>query len=75
MTTRISLIQICGDGTDVYLFDITVLQDRAFSEGKLRALLESQSVLKVLFDVRADADSLWRNFRTKIANVYENSII
>jgi len=58
----LSLIQMTlGSGsnnTTVYLLDITVLRRTTSEVGGLHSILEEESVQKVLFDVRGDADSL-----------------
>ena len=58
----------------VYLLDIFVLGKKAFNtpgqSGKdLRAVLQSESIPKVFFDVRNDADALFAHFRVSMAGV------
>lgn len=58
----ISLIQIAPENSkSVYLFDITVLKDKAFNAG-LFELLTKKTVMKVFFDVRGDCDALYHQY-------------
>lgn len=53
---ELHLVQLAAESGPVVLVDIVRLGDAAFSAGGLRALLESETVIKLLFDGRADAD-------------------
>lgn len=58
----IATIQLCGpEGTDVFIVDVVRLGAAvAFSsDAGLRALLENESVVKIFYDVRADANALF----------------
>ena len=44
---------------------------RAFEEGRLRELLESTRVLKLVFDCRGDSDALYHQRSVKLRNVYD----
>ena len=60
-TGRVATVQLCAEtrGT-TYIVDVVVLGAAAFSpEAGLRALLESTTVSKLFFDVRADANALF----------------
>jgi len=59
----------------VYLFDIHLLQSRAFEEGGLRRLFESPEVLKIFFDVRADVDALYHIYGVNVTAVYDLQVL
>ena len=69
------LAQLAAASGPVVLVDVVRLGDRAFGEGGLRALLESESVTKLIFDGRADADALYHLHGTKLANVCDLQVI
>jgi len=75
----LSLIQMTAGpeskGKNIFLFDITILGRTAFEEGGLRSILEDQSVQKVLFDVRGDADSLAHNYQVRMRNIYDIQVM
>jgi exonuclease 3'-5' domain-containing protein 1 len=66
---KLDLVQL-SNGTRTWLIDVTTLGDAAFSAGA-RALLESNTVLKVGYDGRADADALWHLHQTMLTNFYD----
>ena len=55
----------------VLLVDVSVMGARAFEEGRLRELLESTRVLKLVFDCRGDSDALYHQHSVKLRNVYD----
>jgi exonuclease 3'-5' domain-containing protein 1 len=57
-----------------FIVDIVAMGKPAFTDGKLGALLESNDVLKVIYDGRADADALFHQFDVQLANVYDVQI-
>ena len=71
----ISIMQIFVRPTNqVYLLDIFVLGEKAFntpgqSGTDLRAVLQSESIPKVFFDVRNDADALFAHFGVSMEGV------
>ena len=73
----ISIMQIFVQPTDqVYLLDILILRETAFntpgqSGTDLRAILQSESVPKVFFDVRNDADALFAHFGVSMEGVVD----
>mmetsp|Transcript_120398 Transcript_120398/g.341111 ORF Transcript_120398/g.341111 Transcript_120398/m.341111 type:complete len:323 (-) Transcript_120398:163-1131(-) len=70
------IVQIYAPSADaVYLFDITVLGDRAYEEGGLRKLLEDDQILKIFFDVRSDSDALFHLHRVKARAIYDLQIL
>jgi len=71
---RVCILQVCGSDGTTYLFDITTLQESAFDSG-LRELLESQSVRKVFYDVRADADALLHNHGVRMQSTYDLQVL
>ena len=70
---KLSLVQL-SNGSSTFLIDITKLGEEAFSEGRLRELLESPRVLKVGYDGRADADALFHLYKTKLEPFYDVQI-
>jgi len=84
-TGRLSIIQVAarshtikgglGDHRDlVFLFDITKMGASAFDKGRMRDLLQSSSVLKVIFDGRADNDALHHLFCAGMKNTFDLQI-
>ena len=65
----------------IYLVDITVLRDRAFSTPSsssqltLRRLLESHDVPKVLWDCRSDSDALYPHYGISLASVLDLQLL
>ena len=55
---------------DVYIFDILQLGAEAFESG-LGAMLGSSRALKLMFDVRSDADALWHCWRVPLKGVFD----
>ncbi len=73
-TGRICIIQIATT-TDVYLFDIEILKEKAFEEGKLRDLLESNNIDKLFYDARKDSESLYYQYNIKVTNIIDLQIL
>lgn len=67
---RISIIQVATTSKFVYLFDITKLRHDAFIYG-LKEVLESSTITKVFFDIRADSDTLYHQFKVLPNNVLD----
>ena len=62
--------------TKVFLFDITTLKSSAFEEGKLKgALLQNGSIVKLLYDLRKDADALFYQFNCRLNNIIDLQIL
>lgn len=74
-TGSICVIQICGQNTPVYIFDIFKLGSKIFDEGKLRVLFESRYLKKVMFDVRGDTDALFYQFNVKTERAYDIQVL
>jgi exonuclease 3'-5' domain-containing protein 1 len=75
---KISIIQVCMQSTKgrrkesrVYLFDITRMGEKAFSKGRLRELMQSPSVCKLIFDARADNDALHHLYDARMCNCFD----
>eukprot|EP01068_Selenidium_serpulae_P005992 Selendium_serpulae@DN4257_c0_g1_i2.p2 len=73
-TGQIGLIQLCTTGGDVWLFDIATLGQDAFEAGGLKRVLESESICKVIFDGRADADALYHRHWVSLRRAYDLQI-
>ena len=69
---KLDLMQV-SNGTRTWLIDVTTLGETAFSAGA-RELLECETVLKVGYDGRADADALWHLHQTMLTNFYDVQI-
>lgn len=60
----------------VYIFDILVLKDAAFSTAgatgnSLKQILESPSIPKIFFDVRNDSDALFHHHRIALQGIQD----
>eukprot|EP01068_Selenidium_serpulae_P005991 Selendium_serpulae@DN4257_c0_g1_i1.p1 len=73
-TGQLGLIQLCTTGGDVWLFDIATLGQDAFEAGGLKRVLESESICKVIFDGRADADALYHRHWVSLRRAYDLQI-
>lgn len=74
----ISIVQVVAAvrPATVYLFDVTVLGERAFGPAgapapTLRTLLQEPAVTKLLWDCRADAHALFRLYDIRMAGVVD----
>lgn len=71
----ISILQLhVATQNKTYLIDVETLQKQAFetcgSKGQsLKAILESETVLKVFYDVRNDSDALYSHYKINLAGV------
>eukprot|EP00927_Polykrikos_kofoidii_P034003 TRINITY_DN28848_c0_g1_i1.p1 TRINITY_DN28848_c0_g1~~TRINITY_DN28848_c0_g1_i1.p1 ORF type:complete len:328 (-),score=45.30 TRINITY_DN28848_c0_g1_i1:60-1043(-) len=72
---EVCLIQICGPSTPTYVFDIHILKERAFNEGGLKELLESEHVTKLFYDLRADCDALHHLYDLTPRGAYDIQIL
>ena len=69
------LAQLAADDGLVVLVDIATLGAAAFDDGGLRALLESDAVLKVVYDGRSDADALYHTCGCRLNNVCDCQVL
>jgi len=67
----IALIQMCTSDGQVVIFDIAALGQDAFNLGGLKALLESQTVCKFIYDGRADADALYHRHGVQLQCAFD----
>ncbi|KAH9478240.1 piRNA biogenesis protein EXD1 [Psilocybe cubensis] len=78
---KVSLLQILSYHSNIiWIIDITVLGKAAFDHttaygSSLRGVLESQGIVKVFFDVRNDADSLYHLFGVNLTNTYDLQVL
>ena len=75
---EISILQMsCGRPLDpVFIVDIVQLKTVAFKAGsRLRLLLEDETIPKLFFDVRGDANALYHQFRINIRNIEDLQLI
>ncbi|XP_005093158.3 uncharacterized protein LOC101862633 [Aplysia californica] len=68
----LSLIQIATD-TDVIIFDLLRLGEKAFNEG-LQEVLESLHVQKVIHDSRWISDLLYHKYNVTLNNVFDTQV-
>ncbi|CAK0827933.1 unnamed protein product [Prorocentrum cordatum] len=67
---EVCLIQVYGvSSPSVLLFDVFTMGPDAFDSGGLRRLLESDTVTKRIFDVRADGEALNNYHNAKLRAV------
>jgi exonuclease 3'-5' domain-containing protein 1 len=57
----------------VFIFDILVLGQTAFTEG-LTELLECCRILKVIHDCRLISDIMFHQFGTKLVNIFDTQV-
>lgn len=67
---RLCLLQLSTMAGESFAVDILELGDQAFETG-LRAILESEEVVKVVHDFRQDADALWHQFRIHARGLFD----
>ncbi|CAD7967630.1 unnamed protein product [Amoebophrya sp. A25] len=72
---QICLIQVCNDLSPVYLFDVCALGRPLFHECGLKRILEDPTLLKVLFDGRADNDALYHQFGVDAKCLYDIQVL
>lgn len=74
-TGVVCLIQVATSHGNTYLFDISTIGQNAFDQGCLRELFQSERILKVIFDGRADNDALFHLHRVVIRPAYDLQIL
>mmetsp|Transcript_83421 Transcript_83421/g.166553 ORF Transcript_83421/g.166553 Transcript_83421/m.166553 type:complete len:247 (-) Transcript_83421:144-884(-) len=72
---ELHLAQLAAVDGPVVLIDVAQLGQAAFDEGGLRDLLQSTSVLKLIFDGRADSDALYHLHKTRLTNVCDCQVL
>ena len=74
---RLCLIQLAESDPDapVLLIDIVTLGEEAFGHGRLRELLESSNVAKLVYDPRSDCDALYHLHGTTLSNVVDVQVL
>eukprot|EP00928_Gymnodinium_smaydae_P076787 TRINITY_DN59871_c0_g1_i1.p1 TRINITY_DN59871_c0_g1~~TRINITY_DN59871_c0_g1_i1.p1 ORF type:complete len:508 (+),score=44.36 TRINITY_DN59871_c0_g1_i1:112-1524(+) len=72
---RLSIVQVATQDGHVFFFDILKLGQSAFEEGRLRVLLQSESVTKIMFDCRADSDSVFYKHSVLLRNVCDLQVV
>jgi len=73
-TGRLSIVTI-ATAEHVYLFDVTMLRETVFHEGKLRDVLTNMNIVKLLFDCRADQDALFFLYGVKLERVCDLQVM
>ncbi len=72
---KLCLLALSPSVEKVYLFDVSVLGKDAFTSEAagvtVKGLLESSTVRKLLYDVRADSDALYHQFGVRLAGVLD----
>ena len=69
------LAQLAAADGPVVLVDVYKLGEAAFAEGGLRDLLQSQQVLKLIFDGRSDSDALYHLHKCRLRQVCDIQIL
>lgn len=70
---KICIIQIATEKNEIFLFDICTLAYDAFRAG-LRAILESPTIQKIMFDCRSDCDALYYQYDVQVKTVVDAQI-
>lgn len=70
-TGQISLIQLAPSPEHCFLLDVLHANDDLIKW--LRAILESNEIVKVIHDCRMDSDALFHLFQIKLVNVHDTS--
>lgn len=71
---KLTLIQLGAKDNDViYLFDVLKLGDKLFGAG-MKELLESELIVKYMFDCKKDSESLFHEYRVTLKNVLDMQI-
>lgn len=65
-----TLLQVATPDRQVYLFDL-LSNPALLQEGKLRELLESERLVKVMHDCRNDSAALYHQFGITLKNVFD----
>lgn len=74
-TGEICIIQIsCSDGR-VYIFDICALKQEAFTIDRLRGILESEAIMKMIYDCRSDCDALNHQYNIIPSNIFDLQVL
>jgi cold shock CspA family protein len=69
------LAQLVEADGQVILIDIGKLGGAAFEDGGLRDLLESEAVLKLIYDARSDADALFHLFECRLTQACDCQVL
>ena len=69
------LAQLAAADGPVVLIDVYKLGEAAFAEGGLRELLQSQQVLKLIFDGRSDSDALYHLHKCRLRQVCDIQVL
>lgn len=68
-------VQVAHGSSRAWVLDILSMGSAAFDSGRLRELLQSESVTKVFFDARRDADALFHRFNVTLQRVYDLQVL
>ncbi|KAF9558293.1 hypothetical protein CPC08DRAFT_709743 [Agrocybe pediades] len=80
---RVSIIQLFAKNSDtIWLVDVTVLGRLAFEHKaastngcSLKDVLQSKNIVKILYDVRNDADALYNLYQVDMKNTYDLQLL
>lgn len=72
---EITLLQISTDEKTVFCFDILALGDTVFTEAYLGQILYSETIIKLCYDCRTDADTLKSKYNVRLQNVYDLQVL
>lgn len=69
----LSLVQIGTESGKIFIFDILNASEM-ITEGNLKCLLESTSVLKVIHDCHNDSANLFNEYQVRLKNIFDTRI-
>ena len=67
-------LQISSENGIVYIFDLLKFGEKFFEQG-LKRILESETIIKIMFDCRADSRTLWFEFGVRLTNIYDLQLL
>ena len=70
----ITYLKISSENGIVYIFDLLKFGKSFFEQG-LKRILESETIIKIMFDCRADSRILWREFGVRLTNIYDLQLL
>ena len=74
-TGKLCLAQVAPKDGPVYLVDVTAMGRDAFGPGRFGELLESEAVLKLIFDCRGDSDALYHQYDVRMRHLYDVQVV
>ncbi len=72
---EITLLQVGANKNTVFCFDILTLGDSVFSDEYLGKIFKSETICKLCYDCRMDADVLKSKYNVVLRNVYDIQVL